>query len=259
MAQKKIGLALSGGGARGFAHIGVLKVLADSGVTVDLVAGTSAGSIIGAAVAAGMSANEIEAMSARIGWLDLIRPSMRFTGLLSNAPLGRFVAKNFPASRFEELEIPFSAVAFDLAASSAAVLSGIGDLAEAIRASCAVPGIFAPVRHTDGRLLVDGGVVSPMPVSTARAMGAEAVIAVDLLSCGSAFANEPTTGPGILLRSALSTIRTVSITEQAGADVCIEPPIAHLRPDQIKHREEFIELGEKAAREKLNEIIELVG
>lgn len=257
MTRKKIGLALSGGGARGFAHVGVFKVLASNNVPIDMIAGTSAGSIIGGAFAAGMSVDEIVAMAAKVGWLNLVRPSLSFGGMLSNAPLGKFLASHFSVKRIEEMPMPFAAVAFDLANSETVVFDQ-GDLITAIRASCAVPGVFAPVRDEHGRMLVDGGVVSPMPVETVRAMGADIVIAVDLISCGASFRTHSRVNVGIMLQSALALLRTVSIREQLGADIVIEPRIAHLRPDQISKREEFIALGESAARNALEKIRDLV-
>ncbi len=254
MARKKIGLALSGGGARGFAHIGVLRVLAENNIPIDMIAGTSAGSIIGGAYASGMSVDEIEAMAAKVGWLNIIRPAFSFGGVLSNAPMGTFLRKHFPVSRFEDLKIPFAAVAFDLATSEPVIFRDSGDLIEAIRASCSVPGIFAPVRDETHRRLVDGGVVSPMPVETARSMGADIVIAVNLLSCGTSFSNNSHNLIGIALQSTLEVIRAVSIRENSHADLVIEPQIAHLRLDEIKKYREFITLGAEAASEKIGEI-----
>lgn len=256
--SKKIGLALSGGGARGFAHIGVLKVFAEHNLTFDMIAGTSAGAIIGAALAAGMSVDEIVAMSEKVGYSNMMRPSLAFGGLLSNAPMGKFIGRHFPVTRFEDLAVPFSAVAFDLGRSEEVVLSENGDLVVAIRASCAVPGVFAPVRDQRGRMLVDGGVTSPLPVDKVRAMGAEVVIAVDLLACGATFRINSRTGLGIMIQSALSLIRTTALSEHANADIVIEPQIAHLRFDQIGKRAEFIELGERAARESITEIKKLL-
>lgn len=252
--HRKIGLALSGGGARGFAHIGVLKVLAANNIPIDMIAGTSAGAIVGGAFASGMSVDEIDAMAAKAGWTNMTRPSLAFGGLLSNAPMGRFVRKHFPVTRFEELRIPYAAVAFDLATSEPVVFQDSGDLVTAIRASCAVPGVFAPVRDEQGRMLVDGGVVSPMPVETVRAMGADIVIAVDLISCGSSFSTNSRTSIGIVLQSALAMLRAAATAEHARADIVIEPEIAHLRPDQINRRNEFIDLGAAAAITKIKEI-----
>ena len=114
MTRKKIGLALSGGGARGFAHVGALKVLASHGIHFDMIAGTSAGSIVGGALASGMSADEIEKMARNVGWLNTLRPSFSLGGLLSSAPMGKMLQSVLPASRFEDLKIPFAAIAYDI-------------------------------------------------------------------------------------------------------------------------------------------------
>jgi len=259
MARKKIGLALSGGGARGFAHIGVLRVLADNNITIDMIAGTSAGAIIGGAYAAGMTVADILAMSEKVGWTNIMRPSLAFGGMLSSTPMGNFLARHFPVKRFEDLKIPFATPAFDLATSENVTFRDSGELIPAIRASCAVPGVFEPVRDEAGRMLVDGGVISPMPVETVRAMGADIVIAVDLLSCGSSFSKSSRTSVGIILQSALATLRNIAIVEHSAADIVIEPQIAHLRMDQIGKREEFIALGEKGAREALPQIVSIMG
>jgi NTE family protein len=255
--NKKIGLVLSGGGARGFAHVGVLKVLEQHGIRFDLIAGTSAGSIVGGALASGMNAAEIEAMARRISWLNTIRPTLPFRGLLSTAPIGRFLARELPVTRFEDLPTPFAAVAFDLAAGREVVFSGSGDLIHAIRASCSVPLLFAPVRDSEGRVLVDGGVTSVMPVDVMRSMGADIVIAVDLIACGGVYPRKPRNVVSIGVRSALTLIRTASGSQTSAADVVIIPQIAHLRPDQLSKRDEFIALGEAAAGAAIDEIIAL--
>ncbi len=254
----KIGLALSGGGARGFAHVGALKVLAEHQVPIDLIAGTSAGSVVGGALAAGMSVGEIEKMAAAARWRDLVRPSLPIGGLLSNAPMDRFLRRHLPVDRLEDVKIPFTAIAFDLGTNSSVLLSKTGDLITAVRSSCAVPGIFSPVRDELGRMLIDGGVVSPLPVEAVRAMGADIVIAIDLISCGATFRASSRTGFGVLIQGALALLKVVSTAEQKAADVVIEPAIAHLRPDQIGKRDEFIALGEVAAREKISEILSLI-
>ncbi|MEP6947556.1 MAG: patatin-like phospholipase family protein [Acidobacteriota bacterium] len=255
---KKIGLALSGGGARGFAHVGVLKVLLEHGLRFDIITGTSAGSIIGGALAAGMSIDEIESMARRTTYANMMRPSFSLLGLLSNAPMGSFLNREFPVSRFEDLKLPFGAVAYDLSAGEERLMSNNGDLIFAIRASCAVPGIFCPMKDLDGSVLVDGGVSSPLPAAAARAMGADVVIGVDVLSCGGTLMGRPWTALGIAVRSSLSLIRSASIAQHHLADVVIEPAIAHLRPDQISKCDEFITLGEAAARARITEIDDLI-
>lgn len=259
MARKKIGLALSGGGARGFSHVGVLRVLAENNVPIDYVAGTSAGSIVGGALASGMTIDEIETLAAKIGYANVMLPSLMFGGLFSNEPLGRFLRRHFPVTKIEEMPIPYAAVAFDLGKSEKRVFQDSGSLITAIRASCAVPGVFAPVRSEDGRMLVDGGVLSPMPTDVVRDMGADVVVAVDLLACGTTYTANSWTSIGITLQAAMATLRLASKNEHVNADIVIEPRIAHLRMDQMGKRNEFIELGAEAARQKIGQIKKLAG
>jgi NTE family protein len=254
MERKKIGLALSGGGARGFAHVGVLKALADNDIPIDLVAGTSAGSFVGAAFASGMSVDEIIALGPKISWFAMSGFSYSPRGLLSNASMGKFIESSLPVKTFEDLKIPFAAVACDFERGEEVVLKETGSLALAVRASCAIPGVFAPVSHTDGRLLVDGGVISPMPTRAVKKLGSDIVIAVDLLSCGSTNWGAPRTLLGMMFQSALMMIRTASKNQHYRANVIIEPAIGHIRPDEMGKREELIELGERAALEKIGEI-----
>lgn len=258
MTNKKVGLALSGGGARGFAHIGVLKALADHSIPIDLVAGTSAGSFVGGALAAGMSAQEILEIGRKLSWFNMVGFPYSPRGLLSNAGMGTFIEKNFPVNRFEDLIIPFAAVACDLETGSEVILRDSGDLAFAIRASCAIPGVFVPMIDGDGRSLIDGGAATPMPTRAVRKLGAEIVIAVDLLTCGSSFWGKPSTLVGTFFQSAMLMIRTASKNQHYRADIIIEPQIAHIRPDEIGKRDELIELGEKAALEKISDIKSLI-
>jgi len=257
MTRKKVGLALSGGGARGFSHIGVLKVLAEHNIQIDLIAGTSAGSFVGGALASGLSPARIEEIGNGIGWLNVLRPSFSMKGAFSNAPIGRYIKENFPVAKIEELMIPYAAVAYDLLNRETVVVKE-GDLATAIRASCAVPGVFTPVMDEHGRMLVDGGVVAPMPTDIVRAMGADIVIGVDLLACGASFHSKPRTTVGILFQSAMTLLRTASDAQATKPDITIEPEIAHLRPDQISKRIEFVRLGEDAARKNIDAIQQLV-
>ena len=257
MSRKKIGLALSGGGARGFAHLGVLRVLEEHGIPVDYIAGTSAGSFVGGAVAAGLTADDIIRAGTDISWFSIAGLSYSPRGILSNSGITKFVEKNFPVKRFEDLKTPFAAVACDIDAGVEVVLKDRGEIAPAIRASCAIPGVFTPV-PVDGKQLVDGGVVSPVPVAAVKEMGADIVIAVDLLACGSTFRGVPLTALGMLFQSAITLLRAASRAQHYHADAVIIPPIAHIRPDEMRKRDELLELGEKAGREKIDEIKELV-
>ncbi len=254
MNSKKVGLALSGGGARGFAHLGVLKALAEHQIPIDLVSGVSAGAFVGGAVASGLSPAEIIEMSRKISWFGVAGFSYSPRGLLSNAAMGTFIEKNFPVTRFEDLKLPFAAVACDLETGDAVVLSGRGDLSFAIRASCAIPGVFVPMIDEQGRSLIDGGAATPMPTKAVQKLGADIVIAVDVVSCGSTFWAAPTTLIGTFFQSAMHLIRTASKNQHYRADIVIEPQIAHIRPDAIAKRDELIRLGEQAAIEKIEEI-----
>jgi len=258
MTSKKVGLVLSGGGARGFSHVGVVKVLVENNIPIDLITGTSAGSFVGGALASGLSADEIVEMAYRVRWLNMVRPAFSLKGLLSNAPMGRFLEQNLPVRRFEDLKLPFAAVAYDLNRSEIVVHKDIGDLPFAIQSSCTVPGVFVPLKDGNGRQLVDGGIVSSMPTEIARSMGADVVIAVDLVSCGATFRAGRRSGFGIAIRSAMTLLRTATQNQRALADLVIDPQIAHLRPDQISKRDEFIRLGEEAARNSVQAIKELI-
>lgn len=257
MARKKIGLALSGGAARGFAHLGVLKALAEHDIPIDFIAGTSAGSFAGAAFASGMSVEEIIAMARKITWFRMTGFSYSPKGLLSNAPMGAFINEHFPVKTFEEMPIPYAAVACDLESGKEVVLHETGDLATAVRASCALPGVFVPI-YDDGRILIDGGVVSNVPTKAVRKLGAEIVIAVDVLASGATYWGAPTTLLGIFFQSAMMLLRAASKSHHYRADVIIIPQVAHLRPDEISKMDEFIKAGEAAATEKITEIKNLL-
>jgi NTE family protein len=177
---RKVGLALGSGSARGLAHIGVLRAIEEAGIKVDLVAGTSIGAVVGAVYAAGKIgglADRFRAFDWRqiVGMLDPVLPR---SGLIDGQKIADFVRAHVAAASIEDLPIPFRAVATCIM-SGEEVVCAWGDLIDAVRASISVPGIFTPVR-SNGRILVDGGLVNPVPVSVVRAMGAGLVIAVDL-------------------------------------------------------------------------------
>lgn len=258
MTCKKIGLALSGGGARGFAHIGVLKAFEENNIPIDLIAGTSAGSFVGAAYATGMSVAELEKIARSIKWKRVAGFSYSPRGLLTNAPMEKFIRSTFPATRIEELQTPYAAVACDLLSGEEVVFKDSGDLTVAIRSSCAVPGVFTPVIDETGRQLIDGGVISPIPTRTVKKMGADVIIAVDLLTSGTGPANPPTNLVATFMQSAMMLIANASRNQHFRADLVIEPDIAHIRPDEIKKMDELTELGYQAANHKMTELLSLL-
>ncbi|HWS86546.1 MAG TPA: patatin-like phospholipase family protein [Pyrinomonadaceae bacterium] len=256
--RPRLGLALSGGAARGIAHVGVLKVFAEEGLRADCVAGTSAGALVGGALAAGMPVEEIEEVGRTLRWRDLGRMTLSRLGVQSNAVLEEYVRARFPVTRFEELAVPFAAVATDLRTGARVVMRDEGDLGFAIRASCAVPGWYVPVTDSGGRQLVDGGLVANLPVSVARALGAEVVVAVDVNSEGAKFMGPPTSVIGVLLQSMLVVQRTAVEHQRQLADVVISPAVGHLRWDELARAAEFIDAGVEAARAALPAIKELL-
>jgi NTE family protein len=179
--RRKIGLALGGGSARGWAHIGVLRALEELGIRPDLVCGTSIGSLVGAAYAVG-ELDKLESWVRSMGVSDVLRflDFRLSTGLLKGERLSQYLRDNFSDLPIEDMPMPFAAVATALSTGTEIWLRE-GSTVDAVRASIALPGIFTPIMN-DGRVLVDGGLVNPVPVSLARAMGADVVIAVDLNS-----------------------------------------------------------------------------
>ncbi|MDH4162217.1 MAG: patatin-like phospholipase family protein [Nitrospirota bacterium] len=180
--QPKIALVLGGGSARGFAHIGVIRVLEKENIPVDMIIGTSVGSLIGAIYAYDVNSFELEWSAFSLERDDIFDYGLvtAFTGMgaAKGEKLEAFVRSKIPIENIEDLKIPFAAVATDLKQGKRVVLDR-GPVARAVRASCAIPGVFQPVEQ-DGRLLVDGGVVDNIPVSVARERGADIIIAVDI-------------------------------------------------------------------------------
>ena len=175
-----IGLALGSGAARGWAHIGVIETLADMGIRPQVVAGTSIGAFVGAAYAAGQL-KPLKSWVKTLSWKDILTfldVTLGDAGLIQGDKLFDFVRQHMPDGRIENLPTPFAAVATDLY-SGQEVWFREGPLLQAVRASIALPGLFTPIEH-EGRWLVDGGLVDPVPISLCRAMGADVVIAVNL-------------------------------------------------------------------------------
>lgn len=251
-------MALSGGAARGAAHVGVLKVFREQGIPVDCVAGTSAGALVGGAFAAGLSVEQIEEIGGKLRWRDLGRMTLSRLGAQSNARMEDYIRALFPVSRFEELPTPFAAVATDLHTGAAVIMRDHGDVAFAIRASCAVPGWYIPVTDEQGRQLVDGGLVANIPTAAVRALGAEVVVAVDVNFEGAKFLGVPTSVVGVLLQSILVVQHTAAAHQRYLADVCISPRVGHIRWDETTRAAELIEAGEEAARASISAIKELL-
>jgi len=242
-ASAGVALVLGGGGCRGYGHIGVLRVLERSRLKPDLIVGSSAGSLVGALCAAGLSSDAIERLGARLSpnmLRDWVFPNL---GVFSGAGIARFVRAQIGARRIEDLPVRFAAVATDLRTGDPVVLER-GDAGEAVQASSSAPGLLEPVRR-DGRLLVDGNIASPVPVATARRLGAKRVVAVDVtFPPGQADLDDPFDA---LYQGFSILTRKLAIEERAKADVAIEPPIPEhhrMTPEVIR---EHIAAGERGA------------
>ncbi|HKX31263.1 MAG TPA: patatin-like phospholipase family protein [Blastocatellia bacterium] len=244
-ARPRVGLALGGGMARGCAHIGVLRELEKNQIPIDLIAGTSVGSLIGGAYAAGLTPDQIEELANRISWSDLGRMTVSRLGFYDSRRTEAYVKQHFPVAEFELTRIPFGAVATDLQAGKMVVYTE-GSMPLAIRASCAMPVFYTPVM-VNGRMMVDGGLVGHIPASVARMMGGELVIAVDVNSQHMPIP-QPTHMFTVMMQ-ALSIMGRSSINYiYTDADIVIRPQIEHLRPDDLSKAPDLIAAGEAATR-----------
>ncbi len=254
--QHRVALVLSGGGARGFAHLGVLRVLERQGWRPDLVVGTSAGAIVGALYASGLSAAAIETAAATLDW-SMLFDFDPFRSLLGGVGLGmvrgkrleKFLRQQIPLP-IERFATPFAAVAADMEKGEVVALNR-GDAARAVLASSAVPGLYAPVR-VRGQLLADGQVVSPLPVPTARSLGALRVIAVDVIYPPQH--SEMSNPLSMLFQSMIVSGWRHAIAARALADLVIFPDVHTPSQLGLASRAWLIEAGERAAGAQLQEL-----
>ncbi len=251
--RPQIGLALGGGVARGAAHIGVLSVLIEAGVPIDCVAGTSAGSVVGAAYCAGLDAAKMREMASQMGWGHIASPVWPQRGLVSFERMEPWLESFVGELDISDLALPFAAVTTDVYTGKS-VTHTRGRLATAVRASSSVPGVVEPV-EINGSLFCDGGISDNLPVDAARELGADYVIGVDL------FAPEydGRWGPLGLLFSAAETLIRHAGGGVSDADCLIVPPIDDYSFLNFNKSETFIALGEQAARQKLPQIIADLG
>lgn len=239
----KIGLALGGGAAKGFAHIGVIKMLEASGIHPDVVAGTSAGSVVGALYASGMDAFQMQQVAFGLDESKIRDVHLFSGGLVQGKALQDYVDQLVNHRPIEQLKLPFAAVATELQTGQRTVFVR-GDTGEAVRASSSVPGVFEPVTIR-GKRYVDGGVVSPIPVDAARQLGADVVIAVDISSAPDG--SSPQGMLGIVGQSIVIMGRQLAAQETGRADVVIRPRLGGIGPTDFEQKNQAILAGEQAA------------
>ena len=239
----KIGLALGGGAAKGFAHIGVIKMLEASGIHPDVVAGTSAGSVVGALYASGMDAFALQQTAFGLDEAKIRDVRLFSGGLVQGQALQDYVNQLLHKQPIEQLKMPFAAVATELESGTRTVFVR-GNTGRAVRASSSIPGVFEPV-EIHGKHYVDGGVVSPIPVDAARQLGADFVIAVDISAAPDG--SNPQGMMNIVGQSISIMGRQLAAQESARADVVIRPDLRGIGPTAFEQKNQAILEGEKAA------------
>lgn len=250
MSRPKIGLALGSGGARGLAHIGVLKVLEKHGVAIDYLAGSSMGSMVAALYANGIKPDMMEKLALHLKrkhWLDVSVPKL---GFVKGEKIKEIIRILTQGKNIEELSIPLSIVATDIEARERVILNS-GSVAEAVRASISIPGIFVP-QMIDGRMLVDGGVIDRVPITLVKEMGADVVIAVDV----SLYTGQ------VKINSIFDVIaQTIDVMETeiyrnrvVAADLFIHPDVGKYSITSFDQMDKIITAGESAAEEMVGKI-----
>ena len=241
---KRLGLALGGGGARGFAHVGVLQVLEEAGIKTDLVVGTSAGSLVGALHASGKTGAQLQRIAETMEESTITDWALPFLnrGVLRGEALARYVSNQTQGRKIEDLPIRLGIVATDLNLGEG-VLFQRGDTATAVRASSAVPSVFLPVR-INNRDYVDGGLVAPVPVRYAREMGAEVVLAIDISTTPEGSQAESMLQ--ILLQTFNIMGKSIKALELKEADVVVRPSLGGVSSADFNARLRAIEAGRAA-------------
>lgn len=246
----KVALVLGGGGARGFAHVGVIKVLESQGIVPDIIVGTSVGSAVGALYASGLSGFQLQELSIPMREGSVIDWSWPNRGIFTGQLLEDFINSKVNQKPLEKLQRTFAVVSTDLKTGQE-VIFRTGNTGKAVRASCAVPGLFQPT-VINGRSYVDGGLVRPVPVSEARSLGADFVIAVDISNKPENNPTESTTD--VVMQTFDIMSQTINRYELPKADVVIHPVTRNIDQGSLDDRHAAILEGEKAATAAMAEI-----
>jgi NTE family protein len=250
----KIAIVLGAGASKGFAHIGVLKVLESHKIPIHMIVGTSAGSFVGSLYAYGYNAFQLQKMSFSIEKGDILDITIPDNGFIKGEKLEEYINEKVKNTPIENLRIPFYSVATDLL-NGHEVVFGKGNTGTAVRASCSIPGIFNPVRISD-RIYVDGGVVSPVAVEAAKRLGADIVIVVDISA--DIGGKPPESTIETILQSISIMYSKLSSLQLTKADIVIRPKVGYIGPGDFSKRHEAVLEGEKAALGALPEINALI-
>lgn len=248
--EPKIGLALGSGGARGFAHLGVIKVLEEERIPIDYIAGSSMGALVAALYASGLGIDRLYKLAKAFRRNDFIDMTIPKMGLIAGKRIKEFIRLITKGKRIEELPIPIAIVATDLQKCEKVVFKS-GSVADAVRASISIPGIFVP-EVVNGRMLVDGGVVDRIPVSVAREMGADIVIGVDVSHVK--VTEEITSIFDVILQSIDILQDELVRHREYASDVMIRPRVEQYSSRAFTHTEEIIKIGEEETRRHVHKI-----
>jgi NTE family protein len=262
MSKRKIGLALGGGAARGLAHIGVLEVLEKEGIPIDMIAGTSAGAAIGALYAQGKHASQIKELATKIGWmqfLSLVDLALPRSGFVEGTRIKKLLKSIIGDIEFSDLRIPMAFVATDIRSGEEVVINQ-GSVLEGVRASISIPVIFTAVKWQD-RYLVDGGLVNPVPVRTVREMGADFIIAVNVIPPMGVRTRraKKSKQPGmfhVMLQSIYIATYSLVRSSLERADIVIEPQLTNIGYGDFHRIKDCISQGELAAQDLIPQIKE---
>ena len=254
--KKKTGIAFGGGATRGLAHIGVIKVLEEHGLKFDLVAGNSAGSIIGALYAAGFGWQDMYEIAKQISPGDILGLNLKRQGLFKSDKLEALLQQHLDDARIEDLDIPFCCVAVNLYNGELVELSS-GPLVRAVRASCSVPGVFSPT-PIDDMLLVDGGVKNSVPGDVVKRMGADFIMAVNL-NADRGRLTEPKNSFDVLWSSLKIAWNENTMQRLKDVDVVVAPDLKDFTYYDLKHLDALLERGEQAMREKIDMVMQGFG
>jgi len=253
--KPKIGLALGGGAARGFAHIGVIKMLESQGIVADYVVGTSAGAVVGSLYAAGHDAFAMQKIAQQLDEKIFADWTLSGRGFLKGEALQDFINQHLNKRPLEKLGKPFAAVATDLNTGERIVFR-TGDSGLAVRASAAVPGVFQPTQFR-GKTYVDGGLSSPIPVQAAREMGADFVIAVDISARPEGQPIDSLTA--VIWQTTTIMGGAIGANELRGADIVIRPKLPYVKSWDFTARHDAMLEGERAALAVLPQIHQKLG
>ncbi len=247
--NKKIGLALGGGATLGMCHVGVLQAIDELKIPISCISGTSAGALVGVLYASGITSSQLKRIALSTHWGLFAKPSLPRRGIFSTEPMETFLKKYLDDPYIENLKIPFSAIAVD-AVEGKEIIFHEGYIPTAIRASCAIPGIFQPIEQGN-MLLIDGGIMDNVPVTPLKHLDAELIIAICITPGFSSW--NPKTTPELIMKSFLLAQHVNSKREMSHADIIIDIDTKKISPADFRESAELIEIGYETALKSLKD------